>query len=490
MSEGKIIEIYNQGISQVIDAIQKLTAEIRTQKAEIEALSKENKLLNKRVKSLESQVNKNSNNSSKPPSTDGFKKKTKSLRTKSGKNPGGQEGHEGTTLELNDNPDEIKIHGVDKCDICGESLQDVTPERHIIRQVVDIPEIKVKVIEHRAEVKKCPKCRRKNTGKFPDGITNTVQYGEKVKAIAVYLTQYQLIPYKRGSELIDDMFGIKLSQGTIVNFNKGCHDALRPIENNIKNSITNDAGAIHFDETGIYIDKKRQWLHVASNYKYTYYQAHEKRGQKAIDEINILPNFTGTAVHDCFKTYNKYSNCDHSLCNAHILRELNGVSELEKQAWAEPMKNLLIEIKKEVDLNWNTANALTLDKIEAFEKRYTQILEDGFKEDYIANSETYSKKKVKKSTSLNLLNRLSAYKNEILSFMYDFDIPFDNNLAERDLRMTKVKQKISGTFRSLDGANSFTRIRGYVSTVRKNGLNTLDCIKSIFTLVPVDPTLV
>ncbi|WP_242961300.1 IS66 family transposase, partial [Clostridium beijerinckii] len=182
---------------------------------------------------------------------------------------------------------------------------------------------KVKVIEHRTEVKKFPKCRRKNT----------VQYGEKVKAIAVYLTQYQLIPYKRGSELIDDMFGIKLSQGTIVNFNKCCHDALRPIENNIKNSITNDAGAIHFDETGIYIDKKRQWLHVASNYKSIYYQAHEKRGQKAIDEINILPNFTGTAVPDCFKTYNKYSNCDHSLCNAHILRELNGVSELEKQAW-------------------------------------------------------------------------------------------------------------------------------------------------------------
>lgn len=365
-------------------------------------------------------------------------------------------------------------------------MQDVTPERNIIRQVIDIPEIKIKVIEHRSEVKKCPKCRRKNTSKFPEGITNTVQYGEKVKAVAVYLTQYQLIPYKRSTELIDDMFGISLSQGTMVNFNRGCHDALKPIENNIKNCITNYVGAVHFDEIGIYIDKKWQWLHVGSNDKYTYYQAHEKRGQKAVDEINILPNFTGTAVHDCFKTYNKYSNCDHSLCNAHILRELNSVSELEKQAWAEPMKDLLIEIKKEVDLNWNIANALTLDKIEAFEKRYAQVLEDGFKEDYAANIETYAIKKVKKSTSLNLLNRLSAYKNEILSFMYDFD----NNLAERDLRMTKVKQKISGTFRSPEGANSFTRIRGYVSTVRKNGLDTLDCIKSVFTFNPVDPTLV
>jgi transposase len=166
VSEDKIIEVYNQGISQVIDAIQKLTVEIKSQKAEIEILSKENKHLTERVKSLESQVNKNSNNSSKPPSSDGFKKKTKSLRTKSGKTPGGQKGHEGATLGLSDNPDEIVTHTVDKCDICGESLQDVTPERHIIRQIVDIPEIKVKVIEHRAEVKKCPKCRIKNTGKF------------------------------------------------------------------------------------------------------------------------------------------------------------------------------------------------------------------------------------------------------------------------------------------------------------------------------------
>lgn len=490
MSEGKMIEIYNKGLSEVMSVLTALTNEIKSLNSQVETLSKNNTGLSDRVKSLESQVNKNSNNSSKPPSTDGFKKKTKSLRTKSGKSAGGQEGHKGTTLALSDNPDEVINHKVDKCDICGESLQDVAPERHIIRQLIDIPEIKVKVIEHRAEVKKCPKCRRRNTAKFPDCVTNTVQYGDKVKAVAVYLTQYQLIPYKRGTELINDMFGIKLSQGTMVNFNKRCHDDLKPIEDNIKASITNHTGAVHFDETGIYIDKKRQWLHVASNDKYTYYQAHEKRGQIATDEINILPNFAGTAVHDCFKTYNKYSKCEHAICNAHILRELNAITELEKQTWAEPMKNLLIDIKKEVDLTWNYANAVTLDKIEVFENRYAQILEDGFKEDYIANSETYAKKKVKKSTSLNLLNRLSGYNDRILAFMYDFDIPFDNNLAERDLRMTKVKQKISGTFRSVEGANAFTRIRGYVSTVRKNGLNTLNCIKSIFTLEPIDPTLV
>jgi transposase len=483
VSEGKIIEIYNKGISEVIDVIKTLSNQIKEQNAQIESLTS-------RVKSLESQVNKNSNNSSKPPSTDGFKKKTKTLRTKSGKKPGGQEGHDGKTLELSENPDEIIVHGVDKCDICGESLQDVTPESYIIRQVVDTPDIKVKVTEHRAEVKKCPKCRRRNTGKFPDGITNTVQYGEKVKSISVYLTQYQLIPYKRGSELIEDLFGISLSQGTMVNLNNKCHEELETIESNIKDSITNSVNAVHFDETGIYIDKKRQWLHVASNDKFTYYEAHEKRGKIATDKINILPNFNGTAVHDCFKTYHSYTSCKHALCNAHILRELNAITELEKQMWADPMKKLLIEIKKEVDSNWNTANSLSLDKTEAFEERYTKILKDGFVEDYNANRKLYSEEKVKKSTSLNLLNRLSSHKEEILSFMYDFNIPFDNNLAERDLRMAKVKQKISGTFRSLEGANAFTRIRGYVSTVRKNGLNTLDCIKSIFTNNIIDPTLV
>ena len=216
MSEGKIIEIYNQGLTQVMSVIKELTNEIKSLNSQVETLSKDNKSLGERVQSLEKQINKNSNNSSKPPSTDCFKKKTKTLRTKSGKKPGGQEGHDGKTLEITENPDEVIVHTVDKCDICGESLQDVATDRIIVRQVVDIPETKVKVTEHRSEVKKCPKCRRKNTGKFPEGITNTVQYGDKVKAVAVYLTQYQLIPFKRGAELISDMFNISLSQGTIL----------------------------------------------------------------------------------------------------------------------------------------------------------------------------------------------------------------------------------------------------------------------------------
>ncbi|WP_286161301.1 IS66 family transposase [Clostridium sp. KNHs214] len=439
MSESKIIEIYNQGISQVIDTIKMLSNQIKEQNSKIDKLSKDNKALNQLVKSLESQINKNSNNSSKPPSSDGFKKKTKSLRTKSGKKPGGQEGHEGTTLCLNDNPDEIEIHKVEQCTECGASLKNVSPERYIVRQIIDIPDIKVKIVEHRAEVKICPHCKSKNTASFPEEIKNTVQYGEQLKAIAVYLTQYQLIPYKRGVELIEDLFNIHLSQGSMVTFNQSCHDKLEAITNKIRNFLTSSTKAVHFDETGMYIDKKRQWLHVASNENLTYYECHEKRGKKAIDDITILPNFTGTSVHDGFKTYYKYTKCNHALCNAHILRELNGITELQGQNWAKPMKDLLLEIKKEVDLANDKHNALPLNKIQDFESKYDEILKAGFNEDYAKNVELYSKKKVKKSVSLNLLNRLSGYKDQVLAFMYDFDIPFDNNLAERDLRMAKVK---------------------------------------------------
>lgn len=387
MSEGKIIEIYNQGISQVISIIKKLSNEIKTLNSQVETLSKDNKTLNERVKSLESQVNKNSSNSSKPPSSDGFKKKTKSLRTKSGKKPGGQEGHEGTTLCLNDTPDEIQIHSVEQCTECGASIKDVSHERYIVRQIIDIPDIKVKIVEHRAEVKICPHCKSKNVASFPKEIKNTVQYGERLKAVAVYLTQYQLIPYKRGTELIEDLFNHHLSQGSMVTFNQNCHDNLEGITNKIRNSLTSSTGAVHFDETGMYVDKKRQWIHIASNENLTYYECHQKRGKEAIDDITILPNFTGTAVHDEFKTYHKYTKCKHALCNAHILRELNGITELQGQNWAKPMKDLLLEIKKEVYLTSDKHDALPLNKIQEFELKYDTILKNGLDEDYAKNIE-------------------------------------------------------------------------------------------------------
>lgn len=483
MSNEKIIEAYNKGLTEVMSVIKVLSDEIKT-------LSETNKALSKRVDILEKQLNKNSTNSSKPPSTDGFKKKTKSLRIKSDKKVGGQIGHEGKTLDVKADPDEILTYSVENCDICGTALKDVGVERIIIRQVIDIPDIKVKVVEHRAEVKKCPKCRRKNTGKFPSEVTSTMQYGEKIKAVSVYLSNYQLIPYKRASELIGDLFNIHLSQGTIVNFNKACHKKLEFIENDIKNAISNYDNAVHFDETGIYVEKKRKWLHVASTDKLTYYEIHEKRGKEAIDDINILPIFKGVAIHDFWKSYLSYQNTDHAMCNAHILRELNAVVELEKQSWASNMKSLLLKIKEEVDMTFNKANAVTLDKLLNFEREYANILKTGFDEDSFKNKEIYSEPKSKKSTSLQLLNRLSKYADEILRFMHNFDIPFDNNQAERDIRMIKVKQKISGTFRSGDSSAGFTRIRGYISSVRKNALDTFEAIESVFGGIPINPVLI
>ena len=483
MSNEKIIEAYNNGLTEVMSLIKLLTNEIKT-------LNDTNKILTNRVEILEKQINRNSNNSSKPPSTDGFKKKTKSLRVKSDKKVGGQIGYIGSTLELKENPDEILTYTVENCDICGTSLKSIPVERIIIRQVIDIPEIKVKVIEHRSEVKKCSKCRRKNTGKFPSEVKSTVQYGERIKAVSVYLSNYQLIPYKRGSELINDMFNIHLSQGSMVNFNKTCHKKLEFIENDIKSTISNHDSSVHFDETGIYVEKKRKWLHVASTNKLTYYAIHKNRGEKALNDINILPIFKGIAVHDFWKSYFGYTNASHAMCNAHILRELNAIAELEKQSWSKDMKSLLLAIKTEVDITFNKANAVTLDKIIGFEEKYDKILITGFAEDSLKNKDIYSKPKSKKSTSLQLLNRFNKYKNEILTFMYNFDVPFDNNQAERDIRMVKVKQKISGTFRSSNLSKTFTRIRGYISSIRKNTLDTFEAIQSVFSGTPINPTLI
>lgn len=482
MSENEIIKVYNEGMASVISLVKDLTQKIDSLNSEIASL-------NQRVQSLESQVNKNSNNSSKPPSSDGFKK-TKSLRKPSGKSPGGQEGHKGHTLERVDNPDNIIEYNVDQCSKCGASLKDIIVEKHIVRQVVDLPETKVVVTEHRADVKQCPYCGHTNIAAFPEGVTQPVQYGNKLKATSVYLSQYQLIPYDRQEQFFKDLFNHDISKGTLVSINKACYGTLENIEANIKSQLTASTGVVHFDETGVSINGKLKWLHVASNDKYTYYAVHDKRGSKATDDIGILPDFKGTAVHDSWKSYNKYTNCDHSLCCAHILRELNGITELEKQSWADEMKQLLLEIKFEVDKAPSTQNALMLKQVLEYENKYDAIVSTGMQEDFKINPPTNEgKHRRKKSKSGNLLERLTLHKQEILSFMNDFDIPFDNNQAERDIRMTKVKQKISGTFRTFSGAEHFARIRGYISTLKKQSKSVIDCIESLFSNNPFDPTL-
>jgi transposase len=486
MSENEIIKAYNEGINSVIELVKGLTQTINELNAKVS-------VLDERVESLESQTKKNSKNSSKPPSSDGFKK-TKSLRKPSGKKPGGQEGHIGSTLQQVENPDEVIEYMVNECSQCGASLKNATADRYIVRQVFEIPEIKIKVTEHRIEVKKCI-CGKVNTGKISAQLTQPTQYGNRLKSLIVYLNQYQLLPFERLQEMFNDLFGQNISQGTLVSASEACYNKLESVEENIKQVLKDSNAAVHFDETGVSVNGKLKWLHVTSDRNYTYYSIHDKRGSQAMDDIDILPEFNGTAVHDSWRSYNKYTNCDHALCCAHILRELNGIIELEKQNWAKDMKDLLLNIKLNVDNSSSNSNALTLDKIIHYERLYDDIISKGIEEDFKLQCvkktvDNTKKKSRKKSKSGNLLERLSLHKQEVLTFMNDFEIPFDNNLAERDLRMTKVKQKISGTFRSSYGADRFARIRGYISTIKKHKANVLDAIASVFEERSIDPTLV
>ena len=463
MSKNKLRAIFEAGFEAVYSLVKKQSEEISA--------------LKKRIKALEDRLGKNSTNSSKPPSSD-WPKKRKNLRKRSDKAPGGQKGHKGHNLKMVENPDYTEIHQLDTCNSCGCSLKATAPTGYKRRQVFELPPIEVEVTEHRAEEKTCPHCGANNQASFPDGITQPAQYGPRIKAILTYLNQYQLIPYQRLSELFYDLFGHSLSQGTLVNTNRTCFEALKISEEAIKDKIISSP-VVHFDETGLYTEGKICWLHVASTEDLTYYAPHPKRGKKATDDIGILPNFYGIAVHDFWATYFKY-DCGHALCNAHHLRELKGIEDFYDQKWATDMALLLVKIKKAVDKSSEVLGKLDKKRLDSFKGSYDKIISQGLAQNPPVREGPKKRGRVKKSKAANLLYRLKDYWEETLSFMYNFEIPFDNNLAERDVRMTKVQQKISGTFRSSDGAKTFCRIRGYISTARKNSLSVIDAIQAAF----------
>ena len=416
-----IAEVYKAGPEAVIKLVSSMAKVIARQAEDIIELKK-------RIKALEDRLSKNSTNSSKPPSTD-WPKKKRSLRKKTGRSPGGQKGHKGHNLKMVDNPDSIRVHRVSTCSKCGSSLEDVLPTGYRRRQVFDLPPIKVEVTEHRTEEKICPHCGQINEASFPGGINQQAQYGSRIKAILTYLNQYQLLPYERTSELFSDLFDIELSAGTIVNTNRVCFEALKSVEEMIKDKITTSP-VVHFDETGLYSKGDRWWLHVASTEYLTYYAAHPRRGKVATDVIDILPNFNGVAVHDSWNTYFKY-NCSHALCNAHHLRELKGIEECYSQKWAGDMSSLLVDIKEVVDKKKEVADRLDKGRIDGFKKRYDKIIKGGLAENPPAKVRGGPKKRgrIKQSKARNLLCRLKEHWRETLSFMYDFDIPFDNSQA-------------------------------------------------------------
>lgn len=434
--------------------------------------------LKKRMEELEKRLAKNSRNSSKPPSSDGFNKpKPRSLRPKSKRKSGGQKGHPGSTLEKVDNPDHVESHPVHECELCSRSLRDRAPDKVERRQVFDIPPIHLEVTEHRAEIKQCPCCGHMTKASFPDHVRAPVQYGSRLGSFAVYLKDYQLLPYKRITELLRDFFSCDLSEGTLKNITSTCSSLIAHVVEQIKQRIIASKVA-SFDETGCPVNGQRWWLHVACTPELTYYGVHPKRGSEAMDEIGILPNFEGRAIHDFWSSYFKY-DCEHGLCNAHHLRTLTFLHEEQDQHWAEHMIEFLLEVKETVDQARVTRNSLPREQIEAFESLYQQILDAGYAENPLSAKPRPKGKRGrrKKSEARRLLERFDEHRELVLAFMYDFDVPFDNNLAERDIRMQKVKQKISGTFRSEDGARMFHQIRSYISTARKNTVNAIEAIR-------------
>ena len=401
---------------------------------------------------------------------------------KSSRKPGGQKGHKGATLKQVERPDRVVLHPVSLCCGCGQDLSN-TPETDLQkRQVFDLPPLNLEVIEHQAEVKRCPRCAVVNCGEFPSGVSQPVQYGAGVKGLLVYLNQEQLIPYQRTTALFADVFGQPVSQGTLLNANRECFEQLAGCETRIKQEIQ-QAAVVNFDETGLSENGKGIWLHSASTLTHTHYFAHPKRGKEAMQAAGILPHFQGTAVHDHWESYQSFENCEHAFCNGHHLRELVRAIEQDDAQWAREMKYLLLDIKTTVDTARDEGKLeLSASQIDDFNRQYRDIVNQGLQlylTEPRANAPPKRGRK-KQSKAKNLLDRLDKYQTETLRFMTDFRVPFDNNQAERDIRMTKVKQKISGTFRSPSGTPYFCRIRGFISTLKKQGINALDALTHTF----------
>lgn len=439
--------------------------------------------LEARLKALEDRLAQGSHNSSKPPSSDNFGKRTKSQRMKSGKASGGQKGHKGETLKMVSEPDEVVLHRVEECCGCGAAASESVLITLDKRQVFELPPLKLQVTEHQAELRRCLACGSLNQGQLPEDVGCKVQYGARLKGLAQYLQHYQLLPLKRLQEVFADLMGHRLSQGTLVNATEACFQGLAVVEAKVKKGLAR-AEVIGVDETGLYEQGKRGWLHVSSTPKLTYYAAHARRGKEALEAIGILSHYQGTAVHDAWPAYASYS-CRHSLCNAHLLRELCYLQERHQQGWATLLAALLREMK--VAGEAAPEGQLPEATLRAFEKRYDALVNEGYKANPPpAEAPVKKRGRRKQSRAQNLLDRLRQRRHEVLAFLYDPQVPFDNNLAERDIRMMKVQQKVSGCFRG-EGAHYFCRIRGYISTLRKQGMNVLEGLESVFRGNPLMP---
>lgn len=441
-----------------------------------------------RIQALEDQLAKNSGNSGKPPSSDGLKKKPTSQREKGKRKTGGQKGHKGSTLKMVTEPDHVVSHVLTTCPHCQTDVSDVAVERVEKRQVFDIPPVQIEVTEHQGEVKVCPCCEQQIKASFPDDVTHPVQYGKRIQAQAVYLNTYQLLPLARIGELFGDFYGHAPSEAVILGAIEQAHERIQPALDAIEAQLV-QADVLHNDETGMRVEGKLHWLHVASTDRLTAYTVHSKRGQEAMREAGILPQFKGVSVHDGLVSYFQFEDCAHALCNAHHLRELRFIEEQYQQAWAGEMTQLLRDAKQEVaDCADEGQSGLSPERIAFYHQEYERLLRQGFLANPPPDTPPPKKRgRKKQSPPQNLLDRLQKYQHETLMFIADFRVPFDNNLAERDVRMMKVKQKVSGTFRTQHGAEMFCDLRAYISTARKQGQRVIHALHDALLGFPFVP---
>jgi len=465
------MKIEHIDINKTLDNARKLLKEDKSVSPALEALIEVLILI---ITLFMNRFNLNSKNSSKPPSDDPNREKKKK-KNPLGTKPGGQVGRIGKNLRPVENPDEIAVLPVDKSTLPKGKYHDAG---YSARQVINI-RISRHVIEYRAQILE-DQNGKQFVAPFPSNVTRPVQYGQDFKAHSVYLSQFQLLPYNRIDDYFREEINVPISVGSVYNFNKEAYALLEKFDGIAKQKLIH-ASVLHVDETGINVNGKNAWLHVTANELWTYFFPHEKRGSVAMNDIGILPFFKGTLCHDHWKPYFIYQ-CLHSLCNAHHLRELQRAFEQDHQAWALAMKELLLEINKATK---EAGGSLEEKAANEYCEKYRKIIAAGEKECPLPSSkplENGKKKRgrIKKSKARNLLERLASFEKDTLRFMEDVDVPFTNNLAENNIRMTKVQQKISGCFRSMEGAYIFSRIRSYISTCRKHGVAVPAALKMLF----------
>ena len=477
-------DLDNLSVAEKDGLVRALFSQVQLLIGQTAQLSSQVTTLSAKVVELEGRLALNSRNSSKPPSTDGLNKpQPKSLRKPGQKPTGGQNGHKGHTLKRVENPDHTVIYSPQThCKDCNVLLN--KSEQAESRQVFDLPRRQFEVTEHQVQAAECSCCGKVYRGEFPEGVTASVQYGPEVKAVAVHLSTYQMLPVKRTAELIDDLFGLPISEATVISSLKEASELVQPTVDAIGDAILKSK-VVNADETGMRVAGGLHWIHLLTTPLLTWMACHAKRGKEAFDGLGILPFFLGILVHDGWKSYRDL-NCMHALCNVHHLRELVYLFEQCQQAWAGDMIQLLTLACHEVNEAFKAGVLLAPERCAYLRVRYSEILTEGEALNPLQPS-TGKRGKTKQSKATNLLIRLRTYEEDVWRFAYNHDVPFTNNLAEQPVRMPKVKQKVSGCFRTEDGATTFCTIRSYLATLHKQGSNPLQALIQTFKGQPPQP---